>query len=142
MASAESELVTVMAPELQGLWVHDPADPEGTITQHLYGGAVNGESVSVSSTALQFAGRRYSVYDFGDPQSGTFDVSIDVPFSDTWYDEIAALKALPLRRATMCFRDSRSRVVFGVVLEVKLADEISGTKVSFNMLHNDYSEAV
>ncbi len=142
MASTTSDPQTVVAPELQGLWMHDPQDAEGTIIQFLYGGAVNAESVGVSSTALQFAGRQYPVYDFGDPQNNSFDVSIQVPFSDTWYDEIAALKALPLNRTTMCFRDSRSRVVFGVVLEVKFGDEMFGTKVSFTVVRNDYTEEV
>lgn len=142
MASTDSTSVTVEASELQGLWIHDPLDPEGTLIQYLYGGASNSEAVSVSSTALQFSGRKYPVYDFGDPESGSFDVSITVPFSDTWYDEIAFLKGLPLGRTTMCFRDSRSRVVFGVVLEVKFADQMLGTQVSFSVQRNDYTEEV
>ncbi|MEU5448652.1 hypothetical protein [Streptomyces californicus] len=142
MASTDSDQQTVLAPELQGVWMHDPTDPEGTIFQYLYGGASNAESVGVSSTALRFAGRKYPVFDFGDPQSGSYDLAITVPFSDTWYDEIAALRALPVSRTTMCFRDARARVFFGVVLEVKFADKMHGTQVSFTVQRNDYSEEV
>jgi hypothetical protein len=142
MPSTESEPVTVAAPELQGLWIHDPLNPEGTVIQFLYGGANNGETVGVSSTALQFAGRKYPVYDFGDPESNSFDVAITVPFSDDWYDEIAYLKGLPLGRTTMCFRDSRARVFFGVVLDVKFSDQMHGTQVSLSVQRNDYTEEV
>jgi hypothetical protein len=142
MAQTFSDPQTAVAPELQGVWMHDPVDPEGTIVQYLYGGAANNEAVGVSSTALQFAGRKYPVYDFGDPESNSFDLSITVPFSDTWYDEVAVLKALPLSRTTMCFRDSRARVFFGVVLEVKFADQMHGTQATFTVLRNDYTEEV
>jgi hypothetical protein len=142
MAQTMSDPQTIQAPELQGVWMHDPADPEGTILQFLYGGAAKGESVGVSSTALQFAGRKYPVFDFGDPETGSYDVSITVPFSDTWYDEVAALKALPESRTTMCFRDSRARAFFGVVLEVKFSDQMHGTQVTFTVQRNDYTEEV
>ncbi|MFF4467955.1 hypothetical protein ACFYZ3_00200 [Streptomyces sp. NPDC001599] len=142
MASTTSDPQTAVAPELQGLWMHDPLSPEDTITQFLYGGAANTEAVGVTSTALQFAGRKYPVYDFGDPEAASFDISIQVPFSDTWYDEIALLKTLPSSRTTMCFRDSRRRVFFGVVLDVKFSDEKFGTTASFTVLQNDYTEEV
>ena len=142
MAMTSSDVVSVAAPDFLGVWVHDPDDPANTVRQFMYGSRDRTQDGSVESTALQFVGRAYPVYDFGDAQAQQVSMTVLVPFGDTWAADVAYLEALPAARTTICYRDNRGRVVFGVVTSTKTSDELEGTGVGLSVTRVDFSEAV
>jgi hypothetical protein len=141
-SATNSVTATVTAPVLFGVWVHDPLNPDLTARNYLYGGATQTQADTVASTQRQFVGRSYPVYDFGDPQTQTISVSVLVPFGDTWAADLAALTALPNGRRTYCYRDSRSRVVFGTTTGTNQGDVREGTSATFAVARVDYDESV
>lgn len=141
-SSTDSVVASATAPFLQGVWVHDPTDPDGTARNYRYGGSVNVQTDSVAVTERRFVGRSYPVYEFGDPQTQQVDVSVVVPFDTDWADSVGALSALPIGRRTYCYRDGRARVVFGTTATVKQTDLDEGTAVGLSVSKVDFSEAV
>lgn len=143
MASTSSTISTVVAPTLQGVWVHLPSDPAGTVRQFLYGGfSARSETAQVAAEGLQFSGRTFPIFDYGDAQSESVDASIQIPFGDTWADDLQYFRTLYAGRQTVCYRDSRQRLVFGAVSGYKVADAGEGSIVSLTVERSQYSESV
>lgn len=128
---------------LQGLWIHDPLDPEGTVQQYLYGKATRSSSVDTLQNGLIYAGRTYPVFDYGEHQQDKYDVSIVVPYDTDWVTNMANLLEFANAKRVLCVRDNRGRKMFGSISDYNENDaDHGGTTVSFTMTRADYDESV
>jgi hypothetical protein len=142
VASTYSTIVSTIAPALDGVWIHDPTNPVGTLRGFLFGSRDRTQEDTVTSSSLQFVGRTYPVYEYGDGQGGTVQMTIQIPFGDTWAADVAYLRALPFGRTTYCYRDNRGRVLFGSVVQMSIADQMYGTAASLTVNTVDFTESV
>lgn len=126
----------------QGLWIHDPLDPEGTIHQFLYARSARSVEMEVEQQGVVFAGRQYPVFDYGEHQGDSFKVRIDIPNGSDWLTEVEAIQDFAQVRRTLCFRDNRGRLFFGTMKGYSEADQDWGTQVGFTVERADYNEAV
>lgn len=123
--------------DFQGVWIHDPTDPQGTVRQFLYGKATRSAAISLEVAGHNYAGRVFPVYDYGDYEDNKLTVALDVPFGDTWAADIAALQVFAETRQTLVLRDNRGRAFHGVMEGYQEKDEESGTTVSFTFTRVD-----
>ncbi len=136
MSYTDSEPVTGSLT-LQGLWIHEPSDPEGTVRQFLYGRAGRQAGIALSQVGAYYAGREQPVFDYGEHETDTLSVRIDVPESDTWRADIDALAAYARLRALVTVRDNRGRVVVGSLSGYAESDQDWGTQVSLQLTRAD-----
>lgn len=139
MASSDSEVETILGPALQGVYIHDPEDPEGTIHQFFYAPSGKVEQRSTSSEMLVFAGRTRPVAEFGENQTDTLDVAFVIPFDGNWAAEVLVAQTAYETNRTYVYRDNRGRFWYGVLREVKFTDTDAGTQVSFTFERVDFS---
>jgi hypothetical protein len=125
---------------LQGVWLHDPLDPEGTAAQYLYGRSGRDEVIDVAASEVQFAGRTYPVVEFGEQQADTWTVRIIVPHGPAWASDMEALRAFVQTRRTLHFRDNRGRAAYCVLTGYRGSDRDEGTDVSLTVRRVDWTE--
>jgi hypothetical protein len=131
-----------LSDTLQGVWLFDPTYPEATSVQYLYGNTGRTESLGVENAGLQFLGRTRPVVDFGEAESQTVGLSFTIPFSPTHTAEVERLRAVVRARTTLCYRDGRGRILWGVLTGASITDTKSGSQVSGTLIMNAYTEAV
>jgi hypothetical protein len=139
MAETDSDIVTMLGPALQGVYIHDPNDPVDTLHNFLYNSSLTVENIAVATNQLVFAGRAYPVAEFSENNTQTVDLSLTIPWSDTWQEECDIVRAYATFRGTLTFRDGRGRLLYGIVQSVRLTDRKEGTIVTFNVQRVDYS---
>lgn len=142
MSTYTDSVAAQISMTMQGLWIHDPLDPEGTVQQYIYGKAARSTSIDMGQKGLVFAGRTYPVFEYGEHQEDEYDVSIPVPFDANWQTTMGTLSVFGQARKTVCVRDNRGRIMFGSISNYKENDEDWGTEVSFNISRADYDESV
>lgn len=138
---SESNVVEDVSISFKGLYLHLPTDAVNTVRHFLYGGSNKSDNVATEGTELRFAGRTYSVWEYGEHLSEQVDVNIVVPFGDTHYEDLEYLREVVRSNLTWCYRDGRSRRVFGVINEVSIKDTQYGTDVSFTVARVEFVEA-
>lgn len=147
MTSSDSATVELAASELQGVWIHDPDDPAGTIEWFAYGGIGRGDDLAVDQTLFTPVGRTYPLAEFGDSQTRQVDVTVTIPRGTDeftgleWRAQYNALLALVQLRKTLCYRDNRGRRLFGTVASVKGSDIDTGNTLTISVNQVDYDEA-
>lgn len=141
MAYADSEAGTGTLA-LQGVWIHDPLDPQETVEQYLYGGAARTARISPAQAGTRYAGRMYPVFDYGEFQDDDLQVSIVVPHGETWATEVADLEAFAQSRRTLCVRDNRGRLLFGTITGFTENDRRDGTAFGFTVVRTEFDESV
>jgi hypothetical protein len=137
----ESNTVEDVSTVFEGVYVHDPLDPPGTVRQFLYGKSLKSDEVSTSSTEQHFVGRSYPVYQFGTGLDQKVSVTVQVPAGSTAKTELAYLRNIANSKRVHCYRDSRGRRVFGVVVSVSVTDEDWGNTVSMDVTRADFDES-
>jgi hypothetical protein len=137
--STESAVQAITGPQLLGVYLHDPEDPQGTIRQFLYAPSGKTEKRAVASEMLVFAGRTRPVAEFGDAETDTLDVTLVVPWDDSWYGGTEALRSIYRTFRTYAYRDSRGRSWYGVLRDVQFEDVKEGTKCVFTFERTYYS---
>ena len=142
MAQALSTIATTVAPTLTGVWIHDPTASEETISNFLYGNVGRTEGIAIEATALRFIGRAMPVYDMGGFESQELDIDITIPNGPDEQDQVEWFRTAVRNRRTLCYRDNRSRLHYGVVSTISFTDKPEGTGVSFTFHTSDYTEAV
>jgi len=142
MAQASSAVYTATAPTLEGVWVHDPAFAEVTISQYPYGNVGRSEGISVESAELRFIGRALPVYDMGGFESQNLSIDIMVPAGPDEQDQVDWFRTAVRNRRTLCYRDNRGRIVYGILGSIDFEDQREGTSVSFTFNTVDYSEEI
>lgn len=139
MSETDSNIVTILGPNLQGVYVHDPNDPVDTLHNFPYNGSLTVENIAVASNQLVFAGRTYPVAEFSENGTQSVDLSLTIPWSDAWQAECDTARAYATFRGTLTFRDGRGRLIYGIVQSVRLADRREGTVVTFSVQRVDYT---
>lgn len=142
MAQASSTVYTATAPTLEGVWVHDPAFSETTISQYPYGNVGRTEGISVSSAEHRFIGRALPVYDMGGFESQTLSIKILVPYGPDEQDQVEWFRTAVRNRRTLAYRDNRGRLTYGILGSIQFEDRREGTAVSFSFITVDYTEEV
>jgi hypothetical protein len=137
-----SDPVEVTAPKLQGVWIHDPQDPQGTIRQYAYVNSSSVEARSLTGAALSFAGRAFPVFEFGDLQQRTQQLSLVIPGGAQWEAQRASLEALLTSKRSWVYRDNRGRLIFGAVMAITETDDPRGTIVDLQLTATEFDESV
>lgn len=142
MALATSDTITLEAPTLEGVWIHDPSISSLTISNYLYGNVGRSEGISVDNTKLRFIGRALPVYDMGGFESQELSIDIMIPYGPEEQDEVAWFRTAVRNRRVLCYRDNRGRLTYGIISSIDFTDEREGTAVSFTFETSDYNEEV
>ncbi|HEU4754009.1 MAG TPA: carbohydrate binding domain-containing protein [Armatimonadota bacterium] len=123
--------------KLQGVWIHDPLDPVGTIAAFPYGRASRSGDLDVTSGATYYAGREYPVVDYGEPIAESVAITVVIPFGPSWAADLARLKAACSARRSMVIRDNRGRMLCAALSGYRERDQVYGTEASFSALRVD-----
>lgn len=142
MAQASSVVSTVTAPSLMGVWVHDPSAAETTVSNFLYGNVGRSEGISIENTELRFIGRALPVYDMGGFESQSLNIDITIPSGPDEQDQVEWFRAAVRNRRTLCYRDNRGRLHYGIIGSIAFKDEREGTSVSFTFYTADFKEEI
>lgn len=129
---ADSEL------EIQGVWLHDPADDEVTVRQFLYGKDSRSTSIDTITTSQRFAGRTFPVIDYGEHEDEEFTVTVDIPHGPTHRTEESDLRGFMELKKTLFFRDNRGRAAYGTMSGYNQADQAWGVTVGFKFARVSY----
>lgn len=140
MPYADSEAQSAFASPLTGSWLHDVTDPEGTARQYLFGSNNRTEDIDANASEIELLGRTMPLIEFGVNESFSMDLTFIVPFDQGHDDTIAGLRDLVRLRTTLCYRDGRGRIAFGVLTDLSITDEKFGTTVSTVLQSNNYTE--
>jgi hypothetical protein len=125
---------------LEGVWLHDPDDPSNTATNYRYGRAARSTALDVEANALQFAGRVYPVYDYGEQQTENYSVRIELTDDEGGPAKLRSLEAFAVLRKTLMLRDNRGRRAYGNLEGYREDDQDYGTAVDFSFVRVDYDE--
>lgn len=140
MAYADSAIDSAVSSTLTGTWLHDVADPETTARQYLFGSNAREESISAEAVVLPLVGRSLPLVEFGQNERQRIGLTFVVPFDEAHDDVVTGLRDLVNLRSTLCYRDGRGRLAFGVLTGISIVDEKSGTVVSTTLEVNNYRE--
>lgn len=132
MAYADSAVVTGTLP-LQGVWLHDPQDPQGSVRHYPYGANARESSLEVEQEGTQYAGRTYPLVDYGEGEALAVGVSIDVPHGPDYQATLRGLEDVARLRRTLHLRDNRGRDIRGTLSGLKHTDQGWGSVVSFTI---------
>lgn len=142
MAQTSSTIYTAAAAPLMGVWLHDPTKADSTISNYLYGNIGRTETISVDSAELRFIGRAHPVRDMGGFESQTLDIKILIPSGPDEQDQVDWFRDAVRNRRTICYRDNRGRLTYGILGSIQFADVRTGTGVSFSFITVDHKEEV
>jgi hypothetical protein len=138
----DSDIVSVTAPVLSAVWIHDPDDPEGTIIHYLYHES-RSDAMQVDVTGTYFAGRKYPVYDFSEHSARELSLPLVIPFAeDTWDTKTEYLQALLEARKAFIYRDKRARLIYGVTAGLDWGDIPVGSTVALKIQAADFDEEI
>lgn len=128
--------------DFQGVSLHYPAQADATERLFQYGTIDKGSEIAMDATPMRFVGRTSRVYDFSTMTDENYSFKIEVPFGDTYYEELAWLRSVGTTREVLCVRDGRGRVVYGVVSSWSDSDSMVGTTVSMTISNTDFVEGL
>lgn len=137
MPYSDSDPVEAML-SLSGVWIHDPLDPEASTKTFLYGKSARSHAITPEQGGTFYAGRRYPVYDYGENQTDTLSLRIQVPHGPSWVSDLRALEEFAEGRRTFVVRDNRGRVLFANLSGYGEDDQDAGTAVSMTASEVDY----
>ena len=140
--ATRSNTVTVTAPTLRAVWIHDPADPEGTSRVFLHGSGGRQSTRTVNGESITLAGRELPLFDFGEHSTEEVSVPLLVLYGETWQADLAFLSALVESRTPHVYRDDRGRLLYGVAFELPSVDEPYGTAVELRLEATNFNEEV
>jgi hypothetical protein len=142
MSQTASNIVTGVSLTMRGSYIYRVGDEAGSLFILPIGGVDTKVAEGRDSTALQFAGREYPVYDFGSGKSETLDRATTLTYSDEDGARLNSLRAMSKSNDTWCYRDKRGRKLFCVMTKYVETDIAFGYNVSFTLTRVDFSEAV
>jgi hypothetical protein len=141
MAEALSDIATITAPALVGVWVFDPTDADESERNFIHAdGRV--ESIDVEATPIVVRGRARPLLEFGETELMTLVVTVFIPFGPDHDVSVEWWRAAARNRRALCYRDNRGRLIFGGLSDkLGIADGRAGTALSVALLAIDYDEA-
>lgn len=124
---------------LQGVWLHDPRDPEATSWHFRFNGDGAKESGDVEAVLTKTVGRRRPVVDFGEAVTEALTVQIEVEDESK---DLEALRRLVAARRTLCYRDTKGRKMYGVVRLGSVTDTFYGatTELTVEAVDDDRND--
>lgn len=142
MAQTSSAIVTATSPALVGVWLHDPANATNTAHNYIYGNVGRTESIGVQGIPVKYVGRVYPVYDTGVFEDQSLKINIIVPYGQTAGSDVEWFRTALRNRSVLCYRDSRGRKHYVIIVSIDFTDIPEGTAVSFTTTTVDYTEAL
>lgn len=142
MAESVSDIVSISAPDLVGVWVFDPLDPDGTERNYLY---ANGRSINLEpdEASIQLAGDRNPLLEYGESTTVVVKTNILVPFDDDHDAGVQWWEDAVLARRTINYRDNRGRLYWvGIRGGFNPTDVREGTQIAVRLQRVDYDESV
>lgn len=119
---------------VRGVWVMDPdLGGQESARQYLYGSAQRDESMDPMGEAAFYAGRTDPVVDFGEHESYSFGVTVDVPHGPDWRTQVEDLRTWGMAKKVLHVRDNRGRSLYGYLDGVKVRDAPWGSQVAFTV---------
>lgn len=125
--------------QLEGLWLHDPDDAEGTITQYRFGRATRSTSIDTKPEGITLAGRERPIFDFGEHTEQEYSIKIQMPETETTQEDLQTLIDFAEAKKTLYLRDNRGRAAYGIIDGFTIDDADWGSEVSFNFIAADYT---
>jgi hypothetical protein len=138
---SESTIMDSEPLQLQGVWVHDPENPDDSIQQYRFGKDNRSDDVEVHASEQFFAGRELPVYDFGEHTQDDSSYSVLVASGDDYHEKMQTLKSFVKSRRIVIVRDNRGRHSRGVILSVSKTDQPIGTEATFTVHRTDTTVA-
>lgn len=123
----------VASGALDGVWLHDPDDPEGTAFNFRFGRGRRTGAVEVEAVDLQYAGRTFPVTDFGPYESERVAVEAVIPNGPDYAATRARLQEFVRARKPLFYRDNRGRAMLVRLSAAQDRDEDYGTSASFTV---------
>ncbi len=117
----------------QGVWIHDPDDPETTIAQYLYGRSQRSDSSDKEQTLQHFVGRQHPVTQWGEHTTDSWQITVNVPEGADRLASTDSLRDWDDTRDTLVCRDNRGRVFVSTMSGFGVDDQDWGDSVSFTM---------
>ena len=133
MAWADSEVAVATLP-LRGVWLWDAElGGEASIRHFPYGASNKSDGVDMMGVASHYSGREDPVVDYGEHSATAANVSVDVPFGETYLEDMALLEDFARSRRTVHYRDTRMRAMFASLSGFQRSDQDWGCQVSFTV---------
>lgn len=132
MPFSDSVSVTTTLP-IKGVWLHDPDNPEETLSQFPYGADSRSDSLDTMGVATYYVGMEEPVFDYGDASGESVDVSLDVLNGPDYVSNLELLRSFARSKKQIWFRDNRGRAVYGTMSNFKVGDQAYGAAVSFTL---------
>lgn len=127
---------------LEGVWLHDLTDPQGTLRQYRYSSGSRKESYEAETGFLHFAGRPFPVAEYGEHGDQSVEVSVFIPHHAPPCSHIAYLRSVIDRRVMIFYRDNRGRAIPAAFHGLTFEDARAGTVASFRVDRVNHEEAV
>lgn len=148
----ESETVTVTAPTLTVVWIHDPNDPVGTVRPFRWNGGGRNEERGVVGQGIALAGRKFPVFEFAPRSTRAINIPLLLPGAEfgadprgEWGDDhpgdIDFIEALLESRRPWVYRDDRGRLIYGVAFTMPWGDEPYGSTIELQLNATDFDES-
>lgn len=134
-----SDVITAVAPKLNGVWLHDVNDPELTIRQFLY---ADGDSMSDSfrreHSYKKYAGRTRPVIEYGIYEDYSVKLNIQLD------DELGRERLIQYSRtgAVLLYRDYTGRKFYTTLPELNFDQIFYGHSIDVEFTEIDYDEEV
>jgi hypothetical protein len=143
--SVHDSVVIDASITLDGIWLHDVTDPAGTIHNFLYDNGERGDTIDSKPVFLQYDGRDLPIVEY---DAVALDETVYCYLTLPWdlggkqsTDRIA-LEKLQRTKHVLCYRDHRSRKIFGVIDGgLKFDDALRAYTVTFTVRATNYVEA-
>lgn len=117
----------------QGVWIHDPDDPEDTIALYLYGKDQRSDASDKEQEQHHYVGREHPVTHWGEHTTDTWQVTAHIPSGSDRLAVTDTLRAWDDLRDTIVVRDNRGRVWVSTMSGFSVDDANFGDSVSFTM---------
>lgn len=143
----QSEVYTITAPVLRGIWIHDPYDPENSITQFLYHeGNSRSENNEVLVQGFSFNGRQYPVWEFGEHATRSVELPLVIPFDHgldpgpNWQAQMDYIRNALNSKIAHVYRDKRGRLIYGIIAGIGVTDVAIGSNVALTIQATNFDE--
>lgn len=141
MSEVLSDTVTVTAPTLVGVWVHDPTDADGSEVGYLFTDGRE-EAIEADEAELSLVGRTNPLLEYGDAETVGLSLTIVVPFDESHDAAVQWWRDAARNRRAIVYRDNRGRVLFGAIKGgLGITDTRAGTAVALTLRRIDYTAA-
>lgn len=131
-ASSANEVgptLSVAAPAILGAWLHRVSDPMGTLRSFPYA-TKKKVARAVASEVIEILGRRDPIPEFSDEETHTIALTVGIPHGVGTDAGVAWWRDALRARGTLCYRDSRQRITFGVLQSYDETDTKEGTTIA------------